>query len=82
MLCECHLALAEQWAASPGIAFALLSVDCTSALGYILTYNKVALIPLIWKGIGEEKIILLAIYRYSHYLLQVSSISGEYCFGH
>lgn len=55
VLCECHLALAEQWAASPGIAFALLSVDCTSALGYILTYNKVSLIPLIWKGIGRKK---------------------------
>lgn len=54
VLCECHLALEEQWAASPGIAFTLLLVDCTSTLGYILTYNKTAFIPLIWKSIGRK----------------------------
>ena len=54
VLCECHLALEEQWAVSLGIAFTLLSVDCTSTLGYILTYNKTTFIPLIWKSIGRK----------------------------
>lgn len=55
VLCECHLALVEQWTASPGIAFALLSVYYTNTLGYILTYNKVTLTSLIWKGIRRKK---------------------------
>lgn len=54
VLCECHLALEEQWAANPGIAFSLLSVDCMSTLSYILTSNKISFTFFNLEGNLEE----------------------------